>query len=189
MRSRALWTLQWNSGRYGGALLIFFTVGSKCCDFKRVICLSFGRFLTFPPSTWRKLQFFFMSIFDTLSCLSKKLPKSKYAARPLLLMRSPALSTHFLLRPSSGSFLISVIIAFPLNFINSTFGSDGPCLIPCSVVSKLLTAAQRSVTKERGTGTALAKVGQLWNKCWVDFSCCCYNKRMLTGNSLVISSQ
>ena len=155
MWSRALWTLQWNSGRYGGALLIFFTVGSKCCDFKRVICLSFARFLTFPPSTWRKLQFFSMSIFDTLSCLSKKTNKIQIRSSTFAL---DEISCS--IDPLSFKTFIE-IITFPLNFINSTFGSDGPCLIPCSVVSKLLTAAQRSVTKERGTGTALAKVGQL----------------------------
>ena len=149
MWSRALWTLQWNSGRYGDALLIFFTVSSKCCDFNPVICLSFARFLTFSLSTWKKLQFFSISIVETLCCLSNKINENKYAARPLLLMRSPALSTDFLLRPSSGSFLISVIITSPLNFFNSTFGGDGPSLIPCATVSKLLTAVQRSVTKER----------------------------------------
>ena len=33
--------------------------------------------------------------------------------------------------------------------------------MPCAIVSKLLTAVQGSVTKERGTGTAFAKVGLL----------------------------
>ena len=160
MWSRALWTLQWNSGRYGDALLIFFTVSSKCCDFNPVICLSFARILTFSLSTCKKIRFFSISIVETLCCLSNKINETKYAARPLLLMRSPAVSTDFLLRPSSGSFLISVIITSPLNFFNSTFGGDGPSLIPCATVSKLLTAVQRSVTR-RGTGIALTKVGRL----------------------------
>ena len=161
MWSRALWTLQWNSGRYGGALLIFFTEGSKCCDFKRVICLSFARFLTFSLGTRRKLHFFSTSIVDTLCCLSNKTNEIQIRSSTFALDEISCFIDPLSFKTS------------PPNFINSTFGRDGPCLIPCAIVSKLLTAVQRSVTKERGTGTAFAKVGLLWNKRWVDFSCCC----------------
>ena len=175
MWSRALWTLQWNSGRYGDALLIFFTVSSKCCDFNPVICLSFVRFLTFSLSTWKKLQFFSISIVETLCCLSNKINETKYAARPLLLMRSPALSTDLLLRPSSGSFLISVIITSPLFLVGMDLAWSLVQLFPS------FWPLCRGQWLRRGTGIALTKVGRLWNKHWVDFSKTCSWGTIISG--------
>ena len=83
------------------------------------------------------------------------------------------------------------------SFINSTFGRDGPCLIPCAIVSKLLNCCAEVSDEGERYGYCICKggsavkqtLGRLQLLLQLDLFLGHSNKRVLTGKSLVINSQ